>query len=91
MDQTDFFDRIITTIREKTRPPKDDDVSSAMLCYWLSNTVTLFLLLHTNLKPVETPPGVCRLTAGSVSPASASSSPLTLSKCTAIWFSCECR
>jgi myosin-5 len=74
MDRTNIFDRIITTIGEKIEPPKGGDVSNVTLCYWLSNTVTLLLLLQKNLKPAAMPGGARRLTAGSVSPASASSS-----------------
>jgi hypothetical protein len=57
VDRTNIFDRIITAIGERVESPKDtssDAPANGTLCYWLTNTVTLLLLLQKNLKPAAT-------------------------------------
>lgn len=58
VDRTNIFDRIIAAIGAQVEQPHDAAAKSAnngTLCYWLTNTVTLLLLLQKNLKPAATP------------------------------------
>jgi hypothetical protein len=55
VDRTNIFDRIIGAIGERIEPPKEGSAGASghngALAYWLTNTVTLLLLLQKNLKP----------------------------------------
>ena len=54
-DRTNLFERIITTIGEQIEQGGGGDLdNNDNLCYWLSNTVTLLLLLQKNIKPAAT-------------------------------------
>lgn len=54
-DRTNLFERIITTIGEQIEQGGGGELeNNDNLCYWLSNTVTLLLLLQKNIKPAAT-------------------------------------
>ena len=59
VDRTNLFDRIMGAIGDRVELPKEggDSPHNGALCYWLTNTVTLLLMLQKNLKPAATSGG----------------------------------
>lgn len=54
LDRTTLFERIITVMGDQVEKATAAESGNSHLCYWLSNTVTLLLLLQKNIKPAAT-------------------------------------